>query len=521
MKTIKSLLVLLAFIGFSDQYTFAQNVEISRSNFPNEPAINMDPKNPNILVAAANLNNYYLSKDGGKTWTTHTLSSSYGVWGDPVIEVDTASNFYFFHLSNPANGTLIDRIVAQKSTDNGKTWSDGTFTGLNGKEHDKHWTVVDRSNNNIYMTWTQFDVYGSSNPLHRTIILFSKSTDGGNSWSAPVRISKNSGDAVDSDNTVEGAVPAVGPNGEIYVAWAGPQGLVFNRSTDQGETWLEEELFVTSIPGGWDYNIPGIFRSNGLPITKCDLSGGPNHGTIYINWSDQRNGTHNTDIWLVKSTDGGNTWSGPRKVNDDSSAKHQFLTWMDIDQKHGDLHFVFYDRRDHFGEDTEVYLAHSADGGETFTNEKISESPFTPTDGVFFGDYTNIVAHDSIVRPIWTRLHNAHLSIWTHIPRTGVVTGLTAEIPVATAEEIKQYPNPISNDISYVSFKLPVLSNVELAIYDQQGKLIQWVINNEQMGYGKHVIPIDLKKFNLPPGTYLHKLFINGKAKTIKTLIVK
>ena len=41
----------------------AQNVMISSTANPNEPAIMMDPKKPNILIAGANLNNYYLSTD--------------------------------------------------------------------------------------------------------------------------------------------------------------------------------------------------------------------------------------------------------------------------------------------------------------------------------------------------------------------------------------------------------------------------------------------------------------------------
>ena len=163
--------------------------------------------------------------------------------------------------------------------------------GLNGtKAQDKHWSAIDRTNNNIYVTWTQFDNYGSSNPLDSTIIRFSKSLNGGQTWSPAKRINRVAGDCIDGDNTVEGAVPCVGPNGEIYVSWAGPVGLVFNRSLDQGETWMDTNVFVSDIPGGWDYSIPGISRANGLPVTCCDLSNGPYRGTIYINWSDQRNG---------------------------------------------------------------------------------------------------------------------------------------------------------------------------------------------------------------------------------------
>ncbi|HJW30748.1 MAG TPA: sialidase family protein, partial [Saprospiraceae bacterium] len=193
---------------------WAQNILIGTDHQPNEPSIIMDPRHPNYLVAGSNIRNYYYSQDTGRTWTAGLLNSSNGVWGDPAITVDTAGDFYFFHLSNPATGNWIDRIVCQKSEDHGINWNDGSYTGLNGtKAQDKHWPVVDPVNNMIYVSWTQFDEYGTSSPVDSSIILFSKSADAGISWSEPKRINKVAGDCIDSDGTVEGAVPAVGPNG--------------------------------------------------------------------------------------------------------------------------------------------------------------------------------------------------------------------------------------------------------------------------------------------------------------------
>jgi Neuraminidase (sialidase) len=91
--------------------------------------------------------------------------------------------------------------------------------GLNGdKDQDKPWVDIDRKNGNIYATWTQFDKYGSTILEYRSNIMFSKSTDGGESWSEAIRINEVDGNCIDSDETVEGAVPAVGPDGEIYVS---------------------------------------------------------------------------------------------------------------------------------------------------------------------------------------------------------------------------------------------------------------------------------------------------------------
>ena len=236
----------------------------------------------------------------------------------------------------PTSQQWLDRIVCQKSVNGGQTWDNGTFMGLNGvKAQDKEWAVVDPANNNIYVCWTQFDKYGSTNPLDSSNIMFSKSSDGGSNWSPARRLNRKAGDCLDMDNTVEGAVPAVGPNGQIYSSWAGPLGLVFTRSADGGSTWTDDNKIICAIPGGWDYGVPGIYRANGLPVTCCDLSSGPYRGTIYINWSDQRNGETDTDIWLVKSVDGGETWTDPIRVNDDPPGKQQFFTWMTVDQSTG------------------------------------------------------------------------------------------------------------------------------------------------------------------------------------------
>lgn len=386
---------------------------------PEEPSICISPKDPNQVVAGANINSQYYSEDGGKTWTRQTLKSKYGVYGDPCIVADSAGNFYFFHLSDVdglgwMSKKLLDRIVCQRSTDGGKTWTEGSYMGEDHpKDQDKEWAAIDPRDGTVYVTWTQFDLYNSKEPGDSSNIMFSKSTDNAESWSDAIRINQYAGDCIDDDATTEGAVPAVGPNGEVYVSWMLNDKIYFDRSMDGGKTWLDKDLVAAEGIIGWALTIPGINRCNGMPITKVDLSNGPNRGTIYINWSDQRNGEDDTDIWVIKSTDGGDTWTAPKRVNDDAAGKHQFFTWMDIDQTTGYLYTVFYDRRAYDDLQTDVYVAYSKDGGETWENEKVSKKPFIPNDKVFFGDYNNISAHDGHIRPIWTRLDGNRLSIWT------------------------------------------------------------------------------------------------------------
>jgi hypothetical protein len=499
-----------------------QNILVSTSNSPNEPSIIINPKNTNQLYGGANIASYYYSNDAGYTWEEGILTSQeHGVWGDPVLLCDTAGAFYFFHLSNPPVGSWIDRIVCQKTETLGGTWNDGSAMGQNGtKAQDKHWAAVDRTNNNIYVTWTQFDQYGTSDPDFYSNIMFSRSTDAGMSWSPAIQINKVSGDCIDDDNTTEGAVPCVGPDGQIYVSWMGPAGLVFDRSYDQGETWLEEDIFVSDVGGGWAYDIPGIYRANGMPVTICDLSGGPDHGTIYINFSDQRNGTDDTDVWLVKSTDGGNTWSQPARVNDDPPGKHQFFTWMAIDQTNGNLWFVFYDRRNYENTNTDVYMALSSDGGETFINFPVSQTPFIPSPNIFFGDYTNVTAHDNVIRPMWARCHNSQMSIWTAIIDPTVV-GVEEVVQDAIPFSMEQgYPNPFTES-TLISFKIHDPAPVTLAVFDNTGRQVDVLVNSQLLQPGKYSYQFNTAGKELAPGVYYFSLVSGDNVKRQKIILAR
>jgi hypothetical protein len=396
------------------------NVKIDSAFFngATEPSICISPVNPEIVVAGTILDRVYYSHDGGKTWTVDRINSSFGVYGDPVVRADQKGNFYYAHLSAPdrpwRDDSFLDRIVIQKSTDGGKSWSDGSYPAVRGsKDQDKQWLAVDPKTNHIYVSWTEFDKYGSKNPADKSRILFSQSLDLGESWSEPMSINQFEGGCLDDDNTTEGAVPAAGVNGEIFVAWSHGEKIYFDKSLDQGSTWLEKDIIVTDQPGGWEFDIPGINRCNGMPITEVDHSQGPYRGTIYVNWSDQRNGEEDTDIWLSKSVDTGETWSAPHRVNNDPAGHQQFFCWMDVDPSTGYIFIIFYDRRDYLDNQTDVYLAYSTDGGTSFVNKKISETPFLPNKNLFFGDYSDISAFNGQIRPIWTRMDGVMLSSWT------------------------------------------------------------------------------------------------------------
>ena len=392
---------------------------------PAEVTIAINPKNPDNMIAASFQTGlppkpragsyHYITFDGGKTWTTvPTPDPKDLTQGDDVMAFSSDGIAYHAHLSfagirsarplRAENGMIVN-----VSKDGGKTWTDGTpaINHINTviPFEDKPGLVVDnaagsRWKGNVYLAWTRFDVYGSSNPEDHSQIYFTRSTDHGQTFSMPFQISDTGGDCLDSDNTVEGAVPAVGPKGEVYIVWAGPLGLVFDKSLDGGVTFGKDKV-IGKIPGGWDFGVAGLDRANGMPNTAVDLSNGPNKGTLYVNWIDARNG--DPDVFVMSSRDGGDNWSQPVRVNDDKpkNGKEQFFTWMSVDPVDGSINVVFYDRRDLSGAMTGVTLARSTDGGRTFVNRKIQIKPFAPNERVFFGDYSGISAYGGRVVPVF------------------------------------------------------------------------------------------------------------------------
>lgn len=531
---MKKIFILLLMLGLTSalfsQYT---NVTISTTNSPNEPSICINPKNLNQVVAGANTSSAYYSTNSGLSWTRFGLTnSSWGVWGDPCIIVDTIGAFYYFHLSNTPSH-WIDRIVCQKSTNGGVSYNNpGSFMYVNWpKQQDKEWAVVDPRNNNIYVTWTQFDAYGTLTQTDSSNILFSKSTDGGLTWvdfgngqGTAKRINQLGGDCWDEDNTVEGAVPTVGPNGEIYVGWAGPKirnsqfGIFFDKSTDGGTTWLQNDIYVADQKGGWDYTISQIYRANGLPITCCDISNSAYRGNIYINWTDSA-GPSNHDVKFVRSTNGGLNWSAPLKVNTDNTNKEQFFCWMTVDQKTGVIYICYYDRREDVSNAgaTQFYMSKSTNGGVSFTDEKISTTAFIPTSGPFFGDYTNITASNGVVRPIWARLDGTAMSVMTAI--IGTPTGVTepvVEIPKEYKLE-QNFPNPF-NPSTTISYSIPKSSFVTLKVYNTLGKEVA-VLLNQYKDAGEY--NFDFDGSNLTSGVYFYKLTAGDFSSTKKMMLSK
>ncbi len=395
---------------------------------PCEVSVAINPKNPDQVAVVSMQRGFpdgergttdyiYTSFDGGQTWTTRQAPNpERRTQGDDALTYGSGGGGILYHsyisfeqLRVPHPLHAKNGIFISSSTNNGLDWSVPVpvIDHINtvAPFEDKPYLVTDNNPaspwfHNLYITWTHFDVYGSQNPADSTQIYFSRSTDGGHTFLMPQRISDTGGDAADSSNSVEGAVPCVGVNGEVYVVWAGPEGLVFDKSIDGGMHFGKDKV-IGRVVKGWDFPIRGIDRANGMPVTAVDHGHSRYRGSIYVNWADRRNG--DPDIFLKYSRDGGKTWSDAIRVNDDKTGngKDQFFTWMAVDPVDGSVNIVFYDRRNYDGTTTGLTLARSIDGGRTFRNFKIDVKPFETNEHAFFGDYSGIAAYGGQVIPVF------------------------------------------------------------------------------------------------------------------------
>jgi hypothetical protein len=379
-----------------------------------EVSVAINPTNPDHLIGVSiarikkhpNITDFaYVSTDGGRSWkTVPRANPQKRRQGDDVVTFTpdglAVHAYIAFDGIRVKRPTRADSGILTSTSRDGLTWAEpvAVVDHANTCEpmEDKPWVRADHSKDsphkgNIYVAWSKFDVYGSKNPEHKTHIYFSRSKDAGKSFSMPQRISEQPGDCLDKSNTVMGAVPAVGPKGEVYVVWGGPQGVVFTSSSDGGWTFGKNQV-IANIVGGWVIPIKGLSRCDGLPSAGADISSGKDRGSIYVTWADLRNG--DPDIFVIASRDGGQTWSKPLRVNDDpkGNGKEQFFAWMAVDPADGSVNIAFYDRRDQPGTRTGLTLARSVDGGRTFVNHKIKQEPFECQPKTFFGDYIGVDA---------------------------------------------------------------------------------------------------------------------------------
>lgn len=429
MSPYVSLLLSTSFLPEAISQGTDVQITIDPNNLPqNEPSIAVNPTNSSNLVAAANdyrialttggaWLGYYSSRDGGHSWsnnlvpgfpgdTIQNVLTSFSFSADPAVAYDNQGNAYLSGIAfnvrgnNPVDGS----VIMLKSTDGGVTFAQTTIVaqGSGAKLfHDKSYLAVDRSSSfytgSVYISWTKFTTTTAT-------IQVSYSRNGGLTFSSPTTISVSGAN--------QGSVPAVGPNGEVYVAWLDfvSNSIRIARSTDGGVTFTTRNVqSVVRIPSP----LPNTrFRTNSFPTLAVD----PANGNVYIAWADNRNG--NADILFTRSTDGGLTWTSPLRVNDDATTRAQFFPWMTV--SNAIISLAFYDRRDDPADhDHHLYYARSSDGGVSLEpNTRVSDFSINPDinfQGQFIGDYIGITSNNNTAYPVWTDSRNSNQDLFTDL----------------------------------------------------------------------------------------------------------
>lgn len=420
MFQLKFMVTIITLFIVSELFSQSIGTKVQITTSTNQKAecsIAIDPTNSNNILAGTmtltgdnitKVGTFY-STNGGTTWSGNDiLISEYDI--DPSVAYDANGNAYVCYIYNVVAGT--NKIYVQKSTNKGQTWQTRVEVPAL-YDADKTFMAIDKNinspyKNNIYVVWNK----------NQSPIVFSKSTNGGASFSSEIDITPTS-------QTVLGAAPAVGNNGEIYVAYSigNPNctGIGFVKSTDGGATFSsQQQIAPVNQIGVFDGANRYKLKSNRIRVNSHpSVSVDPVNGYIYVVFATKSiNG--DADVMLVKSTNNGISWSTPLKINNDNTNTDQWFPWVDISPS-GEVNVVFYDSRvDPVNNDlSEVYIARSIDGGSTFSNFNVSNTPFQPQalpnspSGYFMGDYIGITSANQKAFPIWTDNTSGTFQIYT------------------------------------------------------------------------------------------------------------
>ena len=456
----------------------------------NEPTIALDPRNPDVRTSGSNdyctvptvgdaWAGFYRSSDGGSNWVDSLLPGYNGdtspeaksspisamvkggalAAGDPVQAWDTSGNL--FYMGNNFNRGTGDGNSARFRDNTGDVWvatyapkdpassaTDGqkylrtvilaTNTFGQGSFNDKTGITVDQSggpnNGNVYASWSDFHGTGCNE------ILFSRSTDHGATFSAPMKIS----DGLCSN---QGPNLSVDSNGTLYIAWQGGtggskgqntvNGAAFVKSTDGGQTFSKAVLAVTYAPftsgqfsgsGARDCGDGPFSCPSGFTFPRFDLAGPTltTNGTQVDMAFQVRLPSGQGQIQFTHSENGGGSWSQPKAI-DPQATGHQFFPW--INASGGRINAVYYDSsgdpnysptRPPCNSATgagsaclNVRYSESTDGGASWAHAQVTNVPTNPNYEQFggrripfFGDYIMVSAVGSAVGAVWTDSRN-------------------------------------------------------------------------------------------------------------------
>jgi hypothetical protein len=267
------------------------------------------------------------------------------------------------------------------------------------------WTRFSNFDSPIFVTYSDDQGRHWSDPAE---------ISGANAQFCQTQFGDNDPPACDEDQF---SVPVVDPtDGSVHVAFEnGNQPCCrFNQfmhvsSTDGGQTWTPPVRIVRVQDGPATYPICAGRQTLDDMCARVNSAGNieldPTTGDLYYVWSDNRNGSAadtNTDVFLRRSTNGGATWAAVAQITSDET--DQFFPWMSINNN-GVIAITYFDRQYTYPL-IDTSLAVSSNGGASFTQSRVSEESWDPNLafrlGVFIGDYNGIDTSDTTAIPFWT-----------------------------------------------------------------------------------------------------------------------
>ena len=430
------------------------NVDACGNNIPgdaaNEPSIAVDPTAPNrIVLGWRQFDNvesdfrqagWAWSRDGGRTWAFPGVLEPGVFRSDPVLDSDATGNLYYMSLSRPGGEFMLDLFI---SGDGGMTWGAPTpaFGG------DKEWVVIDRTgglgDGHIYTAWQRASPFFPNQ--------FTRSIDGGASFEPPIPL---------PSMPVFGTL-TVASDGALYVS-----GTDFPADPDEFHVLRSD-----------DAQDPGVGPTFALDAT-VDLGGsmvlgdGPNpigllgqswvatdlaSGDAYLLGSVDPPGDDPLDVHIVRSEDGGVSWSDPVRVNDDPAGNEawQWFGTMSV-APNGRIDVIWNDTRndpDNPNPTTsELFYSFSDDGGETWAPNVPVSLPFEHFVGYpmneKLGDYYHMISDDVGAHVAYAATHNGEQDIWSlrigDYDCNGNGTADTDDIAGGTSEDCNE--NAIPDD---------------------------------------------------------------------------